>query len=252
MDYKSVREKNAYYVDKTHYIPQLEFAGYFLFLIRPRRFGKSSLLSLLECYYDIALADEFDALFAGTYIHAHPTPEKNAYLILKFNFSQLNLDIDKLKESFSEEIRNSIFFFAEKYRAFLDERYFKMMETMQDAHQQLAFLLSYVGFKCLKVYILIDEYDNFTNTILSTAGQGHYHKLTQGTGFFRFFFSLLKGGVDQVNSPVSRMLIRNRHKIIWTFIDVHKNNIQKGEHAGSPLRGICRGEPACSPLKINL
>ena len=71
--YKTIRQKNAYYVDKTHYIPQIESAGEFLFLIRPRRFGKSSLLSMLECYYDIARAEEFEALFADTYIHAHPT-----------------------------------------------------------------------------------------------------------------------------------------------------------------------------------
>ncbi len=41
---------------------------------------------MLECYYDIARAEEFDTLFADTYIQAHPTPEKNAYLILKFNW----------------------------------------------------------------------------------------------------------------------------------------------------------------------
>jgi len=205
--YKTIRQKNGYYVDKTHYIPQLESAGDFLFLIRPRRFGKSSLLTVLECYYDIARQEEFDELFAGTHIHAHPTPEKNAYLILKFNFSQVDPDIDQVEASFNGHVRNSFYFFGQKYKAFLDESYFKMMASHQQPYQQLEFLLNYAGIKGLKVYVLIDEYDNFTNTILTTAGQSHYHELTHGAGFFRFFFSILKGAVDQADSGISHMFI---------------------------------------------
>jgi hypothetical protein len=205
--YKSLRQDNNYYVDKTQYIPQIESAGKFLFLIRPRRFGKSSLLTMLECYYDIVRAEEFEALFADTYIHDHPTPEKNAYLILKFNFSKVNPDIERVEESFNNHVNNCLFFFGEKYKAFLDESYFNMMQSHQQNYQKLEFLLNYVGFKGLKVYILIDEYDNFTNTILSTAGQDNYHKLTHGAGFFRFFFSVLKGSVDEVDTGISRMFI---------------------------------------------
>jgi len=206
-NYKDIRQKNAYYVDKTQYIPQLESAGAFLFLIRPRRFGKSSLLTMLECYYDIARAEEFDTLFTDTYIQAHPTPEKNAHLILKFNFSKVNPEMDKVEDSFNGHVRNCFFVFAEKYKAFLDDSYFKMMDSHQEAYQKLEFLFNYVGAKGLKVYVLIDEYDNFTNTILSTIGQPHYHNLTHGTGFFRFFFSILKGSVDEVDSGISRMFI---------------------------------------------
>jgi len=194
-------------VDKTQYIPQLESAGAFLFLIRPRRFGKSSLLTMLECYYDIARPEEFDTLFTDTYIQAHPTPEKNAHLILKFNFSKVNPEMDKVEDSFNGHVRNCFFVFAEKYKAFLDDSYFKMMDSHQEAYQKLEFLFNYVGAKGLKVYVLIDEYDNFTNTILSTIGQPHYHNLTHGTGFFRFFFSILKGSVDEVDSGISRMFI---------------------------------------------
>jgi hypothetical protein len=205
--YKTIRQQNAYYVDKTSFIPQLETAGDFLFLIRPRRFGKSSLLSILECYYDIARADEFDSLFNGTYIHEHPTAEKNAYLILKFNFSQVDPDVEQVEASFEEHINSCFFFFGDKYRHLLAEPYFKMMDTKKTASGKLEFLLNYAGVKGLKVYILIDEYDNFTNTILTTAGQNHYQKLTHGAGFFRFFFNILKGAVDQVDSGVGRMFI---------------------------------------------
>ena len=205
--YKTIRQKKAYYVDKTHYIPQIESAGDYLFLIRPRRFGKSSLLSMLECYYDMARAEEFEALFADTYIHAHPTPEKNAHLILKFDFSKVKPEIDQVESSFNAHIRNSLFFFEKKYRSLLDDDYFKMMESHQEVDQQLGFLLNYIGMKGHKVYIFVDEYDNFTNTILTTAGQSHYQKLTHGTGFFRFFFSVLKGATGEVDSGISRIFI---------------------------------------------
>jgi len=65
--YKTIRQENYYYVDKTRYIPQLEETGKFLFLIRPRRFGKSSLLTVLESYYDIVRKDEYGLLFDGTF-----------------------------------------------------------------------------------------------------------------------------------------------------------------------------------------
>ena len=205
--YKTIKQKNYYYVDKTRYLSQLEETGTFLFLIRPRRFGKSSLLTVLECYYDMARKEEFDFLFQGTHIADHPTPEKNSHLILKFNFSQVNPDLDKVEASFHAHARNCFFFFEKKYREFLENDYFEMMESHQETHEKLEFLLSYVGSKGLKVYVLIDEYDNFTNTILSTAGQEKYHELTHGAGFLRFFFNVLKGAADQADSGISRMFI---------------------------------------------
>jgi len=205
--YKTIRQENCYYVDKTRFIPQFEETGNFLFLIRPRRFGKSSLLTVLESYYDIARKDENDLLFDGTYIKDHPTSEKNAYLILKFNFSQVSPDPEKVESSFHGHAGNCFFFFGKKYREFLDDDYFTMMESHHEAHQKLEFLLRYVGYKGLKVYILIDEYDNFTNTILARYGQEKYHELTHGAGFFRFFFNVMKGAGDQVDSGIGRMFI---------------------------------------------
>ncbi len=197
-NYKRIREENYYYVDKTRYLPLLEDSGKFLFLIRPRRFGKSSLLTVLECYYDLARPEEFEFLFKGTYIYDHPTADKNAYLILKFNFSQVDPDITRVRETFKGHINNCFFFFGEKYKKILGERYFEMMAGYTEPHQKLEFTLNYVGLKGHKVYVLVDEYDNFTNTILSTVGQSAYQELTQGTGFLRFFFNVLKGAVDQM------------------------------------------------------
>ncbi|MEZ4728726.1 MAG: AAA family ATPase [Caldilineaceae bacterium] len=89
-DYRRIRTDNAYYVDKTHFIPLVEAAPYYLFCIRPRRFGKTLWLSLLRHYYDINLKDEFETLFGDTYIGTHPTAERNSYLVLFFNLTLVN------------------------------------------------------------------------------------------------------------------------------------------------------------------
>jgi len=107
---------------------------------------------------------------------------------LKFNFSKINPEIDKVEDSFDAYIRNCWFLFGKKYRSWLDDDYFAMIESNKDVLSQLEFALNYIGYEGLKVYVLIDEYDNFTNTILAAVGQSHYQKLTHGTGFFRFFF----------------------------------------------------------------
>ncbi|MDM8527238.1 AAA family ATPase [Anaerolineales bacterium HSG24] len=205
--YKRIREKNCYYIDKTRYIPQLEATGEFLFFIRPRRFGKSSWLTVLESYYDISRSDQFDFFFKGTDIYERPTSEKNVYLILKFNFSAVNPQLDKVEESFEEYTDKCFHFFGLKYRDWLDDDYFTMMERQKSSHGKLGFLLDYIGLKGHSVYVLIDEYDNFANTILTTAGQTAYQELTRGAGFFRFFFNVLKSAVDQVDSGISRMFI---------------------------------------------
>ncbi|MCX6580130.1 MAG: AAA family ATPase [Candidatus Aminicenantes bacterium] len=89
-DFNDFREKNLYYVDKTRFIRDIEEKGDFLFLIRPRRFGKSLFLGIMEAYYDIHYKDRFDYFFMGSDIHRNPTREKNSYMVLKLNFSMVN------------------------------------------------------------------------------------------------------------------------------------------------------------------
>ena len=206
-DFKVIQDENYYYVDKTMFIPLLEETGKFLFFIRPRRFGKTLFLNVLESYYDLAWKEDFDHLFKETYIKTSPTSEKHAYLLLKFNFSRVNPDPEKVEASFHGHVERRVFFFGEKYRELLGENYFEMAAKQQGAYEKLDFLFDYVGAAGLKLYILIDEYDNFTNTILSTAGQASYYDLTHGTGFFRFFFNILKGGTSDTSSGIGRLFI---------------------------------------------
>lgn len=206
-NYKDIRAGNYYYLDKTRFIPLIEDADRFLFLIRPRRFGKSSLLTVLEAYYDISRKDDFLFYFKDTYIETHSTPEKHAYLILKFNFSRVDPNMEQVAQSFKDHTDDSFYFFGQRYKELLGNQFSAMIQTKESPHSKLAFLLDYVGSIGLKVYILIDEYDNFTNTILTTDGQSAYHELTHGAGFFRFFFNILKGAVDQIDSGIGRMFI---------------------------------------------
>lgn len=206
-DFKLIQDENYYYVDKTRYLPLLEDAGRYNFFIRPRRFGKTLFLGVLECYYDVARKDEFDALFGDTYIGSHPTREKNSYLVLKFNFSQVSSHPDEVKASFHEHVVTRLYFFGKKYVEFLDDDYFEMVAKTTSAHGKLEFMLAYAGFKGLPVYVLVDEYDNFANTILTTAGEASYHELTHGAGFFRFFFNILKGATSDPGSGLRRLFI---------------------------------------------
>lgn len=119
-DFKKIRDNNQYYVDKTRFITHIEEKGYYLYLIRPRRFGKSLLISTLLEYYDILNKDCFDLLFRGTDIYQHPTPFKNSYMILPLNFSIVNSKIEMVEQAFLTRIQNAAKSFFLKYEKILD------------------------------------------------------------------------------------------------------------------------------------
>jgi hypothetical protein len=206
-DYRRLREDNAYYVDKTHFIPVLEAAPYYLFLIRPRRFGKTLWLSVLQHYYDIAFAEQFDALFGGTYIGEHPTPARNSYLVMMFNFSVVNPDVRYVQQSFEANGESVVRAFLRWYEPFFDQQEQQTILAYPRTEDKLREIFALVSYKGLKLYLFIDEYDNFANTILTTQGQAAYHELTHGAGFFRYFFNLLKGATSGQMSGLTRLFI---------------------------------------------
>jgi len=206
-DYGRMRQDNSYYVDKTSFIPLLEAQPYFVFLIRPRRFGKTLWLSLLQHYYDVNRADQFEMLFGGTYIGAHPTPERNSYLVMFFNFALVNPSVDKVEASFEDNGRAVIEDFLIRYVHYFDEEKKQEILSLPTVEAQLRRIFFHAERQALKIYILIDEYDNFANTILTTVGQEAYHNLTHGEGFFRYFFNLLKGATAGQISGLTRLYI---------------------------------------------
>ncbi len=220
-DYMKIRNENKYYVDKTHFIKTIERKGSFLFFIRPRRFGKSLLLSTLSCYYDILKKNDFNHLFEETYIHKTPTPNRHSYLILKFDFSTINSEPDKIEESFNLNVRNTIDDFIQKYKEFLIDNFEEFKQKIQVAKTASDMLDTLTKqFKNLgnPIYVIIDEYDNFANTLVSSYGENLYKSMTQGEGFFRAFFHVLKGATNGEPAPVARIFITGVSPITLTEI----------------------------------
>lgn len=209
-NYTLMREENYYYVDKTGYIKNIENKGRYLFFIRPRRFGKSLFLSTLTDYYDINRKARFDSLFAGTCIGQNPTKEKNNYLVLNLDFSMVDSDISRVEDAFLKHIENAANFFVTRYAGLLDidiNAAKKDFSSTKSAAALLDTFLNYCREKEHKIYAVIDEYDNFANTILSTAGEHEFQKITHGEGFLRSFFNALKGGTTGSGAPVSRLFM---------------------------------------------
>ena len=209
-DFNDFRVKNLYYVDKTRFIREIEKKGSYLFLIRPRRFGKSLFLGILEAYYDIALKDRFDSLFSGTDIRQNPTKEKNSYMILKLNFSAVNPEISRVEQAFTNYIKDSVSDFIMKYEKQLDIDTNKAeaeFDLRKSAPELMVTLLKYCKRKKQKLYVIIDEYDNFANTILSELGEQAFIDITHGSGFLRAFFNVVKAGTTDMDAPISRLFM---------------------------------------------
>jgi hypothetical protein len=210
-DYEAIRKENMYYVDKTAYLGKIEKTGKYLFFIRPRRFGKSLFLSVMETYYDISKEDRFDLFYKGTAVHREPTGEKNKYLVLKLNFSAIDPHANRLENSFLNHIQAKTRSFLVKYTDYLNAHNKGLLankiENMKSAPDILLNVVELCSESNRKVYIIIDEYDNFANTILSTSGSKAYEDLTHGEGFFRAFFNFLKEGTTGSDAPISRLFI---------------------------------------------
>jgi hypothetical protein len=196
--FKQVREENKYLVDKTRFFEQMELAGNFLFLVRPRRFGKSLFLNMLEAYYDINEKDNFDKLFHGLYVADHPTEYRNRYQVMHLDFSQVGSDVDRLQDNFDFYLSISCESFAEKYARFYPGGFVDEVKRIPRGEQKL----NYINFTARRsgcnLYLIVDEYDNFTNNVLNIKGQEAYHALTHGTGFYRDVFKLFKGMFDRI------------------------------------------------------
>ena len=197
-DFERIRQQNFYYVDKTMFIPRLEFASSYLFLVRPRRFGKSLMLSMLKAYYDVNMKDSFDKLFGDLWIGSHPTPYKNYYAVLHLDFSLVTGTIDELHESFDSYCGMKADTFAERYESLFYEGFAKDVKKENWATKKL----NYIGNKAkeyrVPMYLIVDEYDNFTNTVLNQHGEDVYMGLTHGEGFYRDIFKIFKPNFERV------------------------------------------------------
>nr|WP_303777619.1 ATP-binding protein [Bacteroides intestinalis] len=208
-DFPRIRCEDYYYVDKSRFIEMLERQPPYLFLIRPRRFGKSLFLAMLEAYYSIDYAGRFEELFGELYIGQHPTKRHNSYMVLRFNFSAISSKLEDVERSFCEYCCMVMKNFILKYEHLLGSDIWKVVNPDEtNPRQMLAALKEYVSrTDCPRIYLLIDEYDNFTNTILSSYGQERYREKTHGEGFIRGFFNNIKDSTSNAGAAVERLFI---------------------------------------------
>ncbi|MEA3553225.1 MAG: AAA family ATPase [Campylobacterota bacterium] len=197
-DYKNVKEENFYFIDKTPFIEKLEDLNEsFLIFLRPRRFGKSMFISMLHYYYDRDYKDNFETLYGDTYIGKHPTKNVNKYLIMRFNFSAI--DVNDVQQSFKIDILNTLNSFIRKYK----------LSVENNTNPMILFnnLFTHLKEEKLELMILIDEYDNFANKLLLREKSEYLGLVSEKTASFKQFFTILKTATDMENSPLKRMFI---------------------------------------------
>ena len=193
-NFEDVILENCYYVDKTPFIEDIEESNKYFFYIRPRRFGKTLTLSMLENYYDINKADKFEQIFGKLYIGENPTPEHNKYLVIHLNFAEVVGDLDNYKKGLDGHCNIRFGGFCDVYARLLPPGVKEEMNAKDGAIEQLAFLCEKCKEVGQKIYLFIDEYDNFTNTILANEDyMDRYRDQTHGEGYLRKFFNTIKG-----------------------------------------------------------
>lgn len=191
-------------MDKTQYIEKLEEVSRFFFMVRPRRFGKSLFLNLLGLYYDYNKENQFDEIFGKLYIGQYPTPNRNKYLVLTLNFSGVDAHPQRVIQAFNNYCKIEMNAFAQKYVSLLGEENVRTLRDYSTGSDMLGFLCAAMRNIGLKMYLILDEYDNFSNNILVSHGEPAYHGFTHGDGFFRTFLKVVK---DYTNTVVGRIYI---------------------------------------------
>ena len=195
MNFAVIRRDDCYYVDKTRFIPMIENADKFFFFIRPRRFGKSLTVSMLQHYYDIRTKDKFDALFGNLYIGKHPTPDRNSYLVLYLNFSGIIGELHNYRKGLDAHCQIMFDYFCDIYADCLPPGIREKLDEKEGAIEQLEYLFTECNKTNQRIYLFIDEYDHFTNAILSDIESlRRYTDETHGEGYLRAFFNKIKAG----------------------------------------------------------
>ena len=193
-NFEDVIKEDCYYVDKTPFIEEIEESNKYFFFIRPRRFGKSITLSMLENYYDINKKDQFDTLFGKLYIGEYPTPERNSYLVIHLNFAMIAAGLDNYQKGMDSHCNIKFCSFCDKYASLLPPGIKQEMNQREDAVAQLTYLCEQCAAVGQKIYLFIDEYDHFTNQILAhKEHEKRYREQTHGEGYLRLFFDTIKG-----------------------------------------------------------
>ena len=220
-NFESVIKDNLYYVDKTMFLPKLESQPRTQIFIRPRRFGKSLFINMMKAYYDKANTDKFDELFGNLWIGKHPTPLRNKYQVMYFDYSRAGGRFERLEEDFDSYSCGRLDTFIERYRDDYPQSVVEKVLSADSARQKLNLINNTAQELGLPLFLIIDEYDNFTNIVLNEQGEEIYHAITHASGFYRDFFKLFKGMFERIFltgvSPVTIDDLTSGFNIGWNL-----------------------------------
>jgi len=205
-NFESMVKGGFHYVDRTNYLSLIEDMGSrFLFFLRPRRFGKSLLISTLEYYYGIQHSAKFDFLFGKYYIGKNPTEQKNNYLVLKFDFSGIDTtSIENTEKGFLHKVKLAANNFGKNYRHLFSESVSEGWISHDRSESIIAELFFSANDAQHKIYLLIDEYDHFTNELVSFNLEG-FKNIVSRNGFVRKFYETIKTATGE--GIVERMFV---------------------------------------------
>ncbi|MDM8530683.1 AAA family ATPase [Anaerolineales bacterium HSG25] len=260
--YYDIITEGYIYVDRTQYIRTIEDAGKHLLFLRPRRFGKSLWLSTLFAYYDLDKADEFGRLFSHLAIGQNPTPLHNQYFILKWDFSNVSPlgNAEQIQQSLYDYLNDTIKAFRVEYRHLLTDATDLIEIHPTNALSSFQSLLLAVRQTSHKLYLLIDEYDNFANELL--MGQrdidpDRYKTLVHGEGCLKLLFKVIKsaasdGGIDRTFitgvSPVVMSDVTSGHNIAKNIYLDHRLNDLCGFTEAEVIDMVDQIAQTCQPM----
>jgi len=215
-DYYNIITENYFYIDRTNKISLLENVGKYLLFLRPRRFGKSLLLSTLENYYDVAKASQFEELFGHLAIGKNPTPKHNQYFVMNWDFSAIDSsgELDEIRQRMHNHINVCIEQFIAYYEDFLN---YNIQIHPSDALRSLQSVFAAVKRTPYKIYLLIDEYDNFANEVMmaeQSTSQERYDDLIKSEGALKAIFKTVKYGTKGIG--IDRIFITGVSPVVMS------------------------------------
>ena len=195
-DFRPMRLEGRLYVDKTRFLRPLEDER-FVFLIRPRRFGKSCWLSLLENYYDRNWASEFEQVFGGLDIGREPTENRHSFVVLRFDFSAVHGAPETLEREFEDYCGDVIQRSMERHPDLFPQERVQRILDAPSTPLKLTALFDYASWRDIRLFVLVDEYDSFATAMLACHGVHGHPRLAIGNGFYHSFFAALKSGAGR-------------------------------------------------------
>lgn len=210
-DFSGVIQGNFFYQDRTKYIQDVEQSGSkFIFYLRPRRFGKSLFISMLHHYYALEAQKDFHKLFDHLDIGKNPTPFANQYMVLSFEFSGIQTNTpESTFKGFLRKVQHAVRIFLGAYRNFFPQDIHNDIIHQSSPDAMIDSLFFY--YKKIsqteilpKIYILIDEYDHFTNELIAFDFKTFIDSVTQN-GFVRKFYETIKTATR--DSIVDRLFV---------------------------------------------